>query len=347
MSELSIPHSRPGGGPPLGRKMKAQTAYPSTLPPRDRHPALRDRFGICQWFHYQDHATLELAVELLHDLGIKHLRTGISWADYLRPGGPKWYDEMMTALADFEVLLSIWHTPPSLSEGSCCTSPPRRLLDYADFIDLLITEYGERFAHLELWNEPNNLYKWNFDQYDPEWRKFGEMVGCAAYWAKQRGKPTVLGGMMPADPHWLGLMDEYGVLPHIDKVAIHGFPGMWWEGGRNWDWVDAWNGWEARIASIHRHAQGRPVWITETGLSTWDIATNRRAKHDLQIERLLDATTAPAERTYWYSLIDLDSGRSAIEGFHVDENEYHLGLVAENGRPKPAYHQLKTLLAEA
>lgn len=41
--------------------------------------------GLCQWFHFED-PRLELAVKLLKELGVKKLRTGLSWADSFRPG---------------------------------------------------------------------------------------------------------------------------------------------------------------------------------------------------------------------------------------------------------------------
>lgn len=42
---------------------------------------------------------------------------------------------------------------------------------------------------------------------------------------------------------------------------------------------------------------------------------------------------------------DLDPRREAIEGFHVDENEYHLGLETFAGERKPAWHRFRDLLA--
>lgn len=314
------------------------------IQPHRRQP-LSDRFGICQWFHFQDYETLHRGVDLLHELGIRHLRTGISWADHHRPGAGKWYRDVFAALDGFELLVSVWHTPPSLSEGNLCASPPQRLLDFADFIDGVITDYGDHISALELWNEPNNRYKWDFLKFDPEWRKFGEMIGCAAYWAGQRGMTTVLGGMMPVDPHWLVLMGRHGALPHFDVVAIHGFPGMWWPDLPNWDWHSHWNGWTAKIDSITGASGDRPIWITETGFATWDLRKCRAAFHEIQEARLLEAMDAPAARTYWYSLIDLAPDREAIEGFHVDENEYHLGLVTHDGRKKPAFHALQSALA--
>jgi CDP-paratose 2-epimerase len=304
---------------------------------------LRQKLGVCQWFHYRDYAAVDRALRLMDDLGCRHLRTGISWADYHRPGGRAWYDWQMKALKGVEVLLSVWHTPPSLSEDGTTAAPPRRLQDYADLIDIIITDYGDCFSALELWNEPANRYKWDFENHDPHWRKFGEMVGMAAYWARHRGRKTVLGGMIPVDHHWLELMRDYGALQYMDVVAIHAFPGMWWSGGANWDWHSHWDGWDDKIGYIRGHAR-KPIWVTETGLATWDLSSRRAARLDLQVQMLLDAAAAPAERVYWYSLVDLDPRREAIEGFHVDENEYHMGLCTADGRPKPAYWRFRELM---
>lgn len=304
------------------------------------------RLGIGQWFHFEDEGTLDRAIELMLDLGVRDLRTGVSWADYHRPGGKAWYRRQMERLSNFNVLLSIWHTPPSLAEGGVCNGPPRRLRDFADFVNHICQEYGEHFDEIELWNEPNNRYKWDFTRFDPQWRKFGAMMVDAAHWAQRIGRRTVLGGMIPVDPDWLRLMQTYGVLDFIDVVAIHGFPEMWWDDAPNWDWFHTWKGWPDKIARTAEVAGDRPVWITETGLATWDLHAARPSRHALQCERLQMASRAPADRVYWYSLIDLDPEKSAIEGFHVDENEYHLGLVDWKGHRKPACELFARLLAD-
>jgi CDP-paratose 2-epimerase len=308
--------------------------------------SLGERLGVCQWFHYEDYHAVERTVGLLKELGIRHLRTGISWADWHRPAGEQWYRWQMEQLRDFDVLLSIWHTPPSISENDATSGPPRRLKDYADFIQQIIDTFGDGVAHLELWNEPNNRLKWAFPTRDPRWEKFGEMIRLAAETASKRSVPTVLGGMIPVDPAWLDLMVEYGALQSVDIVAIHGFPGMWWNNHPNWDWYQHWEGWDEKIDKITSQAGERPVWITETGLATWDLDTGREDRFGLQIEMLEQAIAAPADRVYWYSLIDLDPSRDAIEGFHVDENEYHLGLVRHDGTTKPAWDYLYERLSE-
>src|ERR1051325_11102254 len=47
-------------------------------------------FGICQWFHFED-PRLDDAVKWLRELGVRHLRTGLSWADSFRPNADEWF----------------------------------------------------------------------------------------------------------------------------------------------------------------------------------------------------------------------------------------------------------------
>jgi CDP-paratose 2-epimerase len=312
---------------------------PSTPP---RSPLL----GACQWFHYEAFEDVELAIDLMAELGLRHLRTGISWADFHRPGGKAWYDWQMAQLhaAGLDVLLSVWHTPPSLGEAPQCSAPPRRLEEYAEFLAQVVIDYGDTFSELELWNEPNNLYKWDFHAFDPDWRKFAAMVAGGAEAARRFGKRTVLGGMMPVDAAWLELMRRHGALEAIDVIAIHGFPGMWWDDEPCWDDAERWRGWDEKVGTIGEIAEGRPIWVTETGFATWDVVTEEPGRHAEQVRRLEEAVEAPAERVYWYSLVDLHPDREAIEGFHVDEHEYHLGLVTAAGARKPAFERFVRLL---
>jgi len=206
-------------------------------------------------------------------------------------------------------------------------APPREPKRYADFLDVMITRFGEHFEWVELWNEPNNRAEWDWTL-DPQWLTFCETIGGAAYWAKHRGKKVLLGGMSPVDPNWLELLFERGVMQHVDAVGIHGFPGTW---------EVTWDGWDAEIAKVQavldRHGSRAKVWITEAGYSTW--------KHNEvgQLQTLLDVMDANAERAYWYAIEDLAPERSAIVGFHTDEREYHFGIVRHDRKEK-LLHQL-------
>lgn len=96
--------------------------------------------GICQWFHFED-PRLDRAVHWLRKLGVRRLRTGINWADWLRPNARAWYDRMMAALAEFEVTATFCFTPPSRGRRACHTSPPLVPEEFADFADEVVRRY--------------------------------------------------------------------------------------------------------------------------------------------------------------------------------------------------------------
>lgn len=159
--------------------------------------------GILEWFRPGEYEEVEQAIQDMKNIGIHKLRTGIPWADWFRDGSAEWYDWMWKKLSkEVEVLPCFLYTPPSLGEIPRTSSPPRNLKAYADFIDVMITRYGDYFEWAELWNEPNNTLEYDFTR-DYSWFKFSQMIRMASYWAHQRGKKTLLGGMSPIDPNWL------------------------------------------------------------------------------------------------------------------------------------------------
>ena len=96
--------------------------------------------GICQWFHFQDHR-LEFACEWLRRLGIKKLRTGISWADWHRPNAVQWFDRQMAALTEFDTTITLCFTPPSRGKRACYTSPPLVPEEFAQFASEVVRRY--------------------------------------------------------------------------------------------------------------------------------------------------------------------------------------------------------------
>jgi beta-xylosidase len=98
-------------------------------------------FGLCQWFHYED-PRLDSAVDWLRRLGVKKLRTGLSWADWLRPDAEKWFDHVMRKLDEFDVTATFCFTPESKGIQPHHTSPPRHPEEFADFCALMMRRYA-------------------------------------------------------------------------------------------------------------------------------------------------------------------------------------------------------------
>ena len=109
--------------------------------PKPAADAFPQGMGICQWFHYEDHR-LEPSVEWLRRLGVKHLRTGVSWADWFRADSEKWFDRQMNALAEFDVTMTLCFTPEHLGIEKHYTSPPRNPQDFADFATWAVERYA-------------------------------------------------------------------------------------------------------------------------------------------------------------------------------------------------------------
>ncbi len=96
--------------------------------------------GICQWFHFEDHR-LDDAVAWLRRLGVKYLRTGLSWSDSLRPGAEAWFDRMMSALDEFDVTVTFCYTPDSRGMRPDHTSPPQNPDEFGEFCARMIQRY--------------------------------------------------------------------------------------------------------------------------------------------------------------------------------------------------------------
>jgi beta-xylosidase len=97
--------------------------------------------GLCQWFHYQDHR-LEPSVAWLKRLGVRRLRTGLSWADSFRPNALAWFDRQMQALQDFEVTVTFCFTPEHMGILPHHTSAPREPELFAEFCASMIERYA-------------------------------------------------------------------------------------------------------------------------------------------------------------------------------------------------------------
>ncbi|QEH77699.1 beta-xylosidase [Sphingomonas sp. C8-2] len=110
-------------------------------------PALEDyarvasRMGLMQWFHFEDHR-LDEAVRWMRSLGVRQLRTGLSWADYFRPGALDWFDRQMEALAEFDVTVTFCFTPEHLGMVPHHTSAPADPTAFADFCAEMIDRYA-------------------------------------------------------------------------------------------------------------------------------------------------------------------------------------------------------------
>jgi beta-xylosidase len=191
-----------------------------------------------------------------------------------------------------------------------------------------------------LWNEPNNLSHWDFE-IDKDWSIFAQMTRLAsqAISAERGDLKKVLGGISPIDPSFLQNMDVHNVLDSVDVVAVHGFPLDW----NHWNIHE----WPDKLSEI-RKVTSLPIWISEVGVSTFGA----EEVQEFGLRRTMELLLGKVDRLHWYSLFDLPKAWPATTRHREAEGSsyyrhFYMGLLREDGQPKPALRQFSEYAPEA
>jgi beta-xylosidase len=180
-----------------------------------------------------------------------------------------------------------------------------------------------------IWNEPNNKSHWD-PEIDPDWSRFAHMANLAGQAiAAENGQLTrALGGMSPIDPGFVRNLESRGVLNNVDVIAVHGFPLDW----NLWSIHD----WPAKLDEI-RAVTDLPLWVAEVGVSSFGA-------EEVQawgLKRTAELLRGRTPRIHWYSLFDLPRAWPATTRHREAEGSsyyrhFYMGLIREDGTPKPA-----------
>ena len=191
-----------------------------------------------------------------------------------------------------------------------------------------------------LWNEPNNKSHWDFE-IDHDWSVFAEMskLAAQAIAAEHAHLPRVLGGISPIDPLFMINMRERGVLDHVEAVAVHGFPLDW----NHWPIHE----WPQRLHEIEQVIGSQQLWVSEVGVSSFGA-------EEVQawgLARTAELLRGRVPRIHWYSLFDLPRAWPATTRHREAEGSsyyrhFYMGLIREDGTPKPALRRFHELTPE-
>jgi beta-xylosidase len=185
---------------------------------------------------------------------------------------------------------------------------------------------------VKLWNEPNNMSHWDFEL-DAGWRVYAEMVktASAAIRSENPRLTRVLGGISPIDANFIVNLRNQGVLDQLDVVAVHGFPLDW----NHWSIHE----WPEKVREIEE-VSDLPVWVTEVGVSTFGAEEIQ----EFGLQRTAQLLIGRVPRIHWYSLFDLPRAWPATTRHREAEGSsyyrhFYLGLLREDGSPKPAAYE--------
>jgi beta-xylosidase len=190
-----------------------------------------------------------------------------------------------------------------------------------------------------IWNEPNNLSHWD-RELDPEWATFSSMAKLAgqAIRAESRSLRRVMGGISPIDPGFVTRLAASGGLSEVDVMGVHGFPLDW----NHWQLDE----WPRRLAEVQA-VTNLPIWVTEVGVSTFGADQVQ----EFGLRRTAELLAGQSERIHWYSLLDLPRAWPATTRHREAEGSsyyrhFYMGLIREDGTPKPAVRAFHEVAAE-
>jgi hypothetical protein len=223
---------------------------------------------------------------------------------------------------------------------SAASSPPRGLYlpwndpdnHWGDYVYTVVSRYGDRVKHWEMWNEPEWSYFWSGTSTD-----YAQLLKVG-YQATKAACPdcTVLFGGLH---YWLNTSYYRWVLNTLsqdpdapqsnyffDVMSVH----LYSRSANTYDEVN-----NIRSGMSVYDVGDHPIWLTETGVPVWgDTQVAYRAKYDYAATQ--DEAAAYVIQSYanaWAS----DVGRYFFFRVHDSDMGEYFGLIRNDRTLRPAY----------
>jgi polysaccharide biosynthesis protein PslG len=139
-----------------------------------------------------------------------------------------------------------------LAEIGSSTGPPDQYQDYAEFVATVASRYRGTLRYIQIWNEPNLSYEWNWVLPEPE--RFTEMLRLAATAARTANPEVVI--LFPSLSPTDGLeprIAPLSELEYLDRVYRAG-------GAAYFDIMSAQAYGLGQPPDEHRYVRPRPLW---------------------------------------------------------------------------------------
>jgi Cellulase (glycosyl hydrolase family 5) len=255
-------------------------------------------------------------------------------------------------------------TPVFGSNGLLGISTPEQRLAFANYVKTSVEHFKGKDMLYEVWNEPNASYFWN----TPNAGAYA-MLAKEAIAAARVSDPKVqisTGGVWTSTPGFIKASVENGALSSgASAFGLHPYRAIPEEligslAVSNPNDVNL-----ARVRNlIEPSAEGRPIWNTEWGYSSfeqsdrkaawkrvWDFEISSQSGSDsgnlpgglgrqvqavLGVRAMLTGWLTGMPLMVWYDLRD-----DGTNGFEPEQN---FGLLDLHGKPKPIYDAIKNLL---
>ena len=309
---------------------------PAPAPAPERPPA--DYVGIyADDVFFRDASYKRRTLAAQHDAGIRLIRQPFAWNEFEER--PERYDEFVRAAADagIRVLPVLLGPEPGAKPAPAGMRPPRDPEAFARFAAAVARRYGPGgsvetklpIRSFQIWNEPNIPSFWGTG---PDPVEYAELLGAAADAIREvDGDAEIVAAGLPDSrlgmpaPRFLAEVLEGDV--DVDAVAVHPYASTPAQVA-------------GKVRALRRVAKGHDVWVTEVGWGTGGrdgplrVSPETQARHLTETFRRLQPLRVRG--VVWFQWRDPEPfpGRRPIW-------PYFAGLLAQDGKPKPALEALR------
>ena len=319
-----------------------------------------------------DRADASRQLERAADGGARMVRIDVGWASVEHSGRRRWsrwylsrLDHVVAAARSrgLRPLLTVFGTPcwassaPARLRQGCRGRwwergveryAPRDPADYGRAMAFLVRRYGRRVAGWEIWNEPNQSA---FFQAREPARAYARLLRVAHRAIKRADRSaTVVGGSLAeADHRFTDRLMRLGARGAFDAWSVHPYSGdrspLDPAAGQDREHSFV-RGVPAVRATLVRHGQRRPLWLTELGWSTASVRGGRTFDNGVdagtQARFLTEAFSRVRAWPYvdvviWYALADTSSDAADLVG--------NFGLLRADGSAKPSFEAFRWMAA--
>ncbi len=312
----------------------AQAYWLAAIPARE-NPRLQPEspFGMGVYLGRFDPDTREEVARKARDAGVKWSREDFSWGRIEpRPGEFHWdyYDQLLDCARRHGItvyaIAGYWTTwsKSYTTEG---------VEQYLAYVRQLVRRYKDRVKQWEIWNEPN-IFFWQGPK-----EMYAELLKRSYAVIKAEDPSAQVLGLSTSgiDFGFIDKMLQLGA--PFDVLTIHPYRKQFDD--------QAFINDLKKVSDLVKLPTGtrRPVWLTEMGWAThvphpvlrqdFEPVT-QRAQAELIARVYLCAIVSGVEpRTFWY-----DFRNDGADPFYFEHN---MGILRQDGRPKPAYLAYATL----
>lgn len=351
-----------------------------------------------------DPANVTRTLELAQQLGARYIRMQMPWEDVeihakgdfmdrRNPGAVRnaWekYDFLFSEMQrlDLQPIVRIDRPPQwarassngterfqnGLRENSASTGPPDNYQDYADFVAAVAARYRGNLRFIQIWNEPNLAYEWNWILPEPE--RFAELLTLAATAARQANPEVVIlfpslsptDGLEPriaplSELEYLNRVYQAGARSSFDIMSAQAYglgqppdehryvrPRLLWQ--RPIDTrIDVSRVVLLREVMVHNGDAGKAVWISEFGYvsapadlpHSWGASVSEEQKGAYLVGQLERAR----KEWPWMGVMNVWMLRWGGAAPDPRDPTAYFAIVDHDFTPKPAYQALQTYIAK-